>query len=118
HREIVVLRIRIHDAVFKRRLPRADWQVIVHGYSRALTETGRPPAADEDAWEHLDRIYGVNRWLPAESREEMRESYETNVSIADLEELGNIWLFWFVRADNLAVLVRDLGRSNARQLRV
>ncbi len=99
-------------------MPRPDWQAIVHGYSRALKEAGCPPAAGEDAWAHLDRIYGVNHWLPSESVEEMRESYEVNVSISDLEELGHVWLPWFVRADNPAEPVRDLGRSNARQLRV
>lgn len=112
------MRIRIDGFVVKRRMPQADWQAIVHGYSRALKEAGRAPTRGEDAWAHLDRIYGENRWLPSEALKGMRESYDVNVSISDREELGNVWLPWFVRADNPAEPIRDLDRSNARQLRV
>lgn len=78
----------------------------------------RGPNNGEDAWSHLDRIYRKDRWLPEAAVNSLRESYETYVPITDREELGDLWLPWFVRRDNPAEPIRDLNRSNARQLRV
>lgn len=118
HRELAVIGIRIDGFVVHGRMPPGDWQAIIHGYSRALEEIGRGPAAGEHAWAHLDRVYGENQWLPHEALEGMRESFEKNVSITDRDKLGDLWLPWYVRADNSAEPVRDLDRTNARQLRV
>jgi hypothetical protein len=118
YREVSVIRIRIEGFVIQRVMQAADWQVIVHSYSRALAEVDRGPKSGEDAWAHLDRIYGENRWLPKNALERMRESYETNVSIVDRDELGNLWLPWFVHAENPAQAIQTLDRSQARQLRV
>lgn len=118
HRELAVMGVRIEELVVDARWPEADWQSIVHSYSRALEQAGRGRSEGEDAWAHLDRIYGESAWLPDRAARGMRQSYDTNLSITYLDELGDLWLPWFVRADRPAEVIHDLDRSLARQLRV
>ena len=83
-REIAVMRIRIDGLVVKRSWPPTDWQVIVHGYSRALTEVGHPPKAGEDAWAHLIastvRIAGCRTGLSRECASPTRRTSRLAIS--------------------------------------
>lgn len=117
-REMEVMRLRINTLVVEGTQQPKSWANIVHGYSRALDGINRGPDNGEDAWAHLDRIYGEGRWLPEAAVDRLRESYETYAPITDREELGDLWLPWFVRRDNPAEPIRDLDRTNARQLQV
>jgi hypothetical protein len=119
-REVGVIRGRINNLVVDRRWTEDDWQAIIHTYSRALEQDRRGRRPGEDAWAHLDRIYGEGVWLPVEAADGMRNSYETNVSITHLDELGDLWLPWYVRRDDPATPIQDIDaeRAVARQLRI
>jgi len=116
-REASVMRLRIEASVVDGKDQPESWASIVHGYSNALGNSGRRPRDGEDAWSHLDRVYR-RAWLSDAAKGRLRQSYETYVSIETRAELGDLWLPWFVRVDEPAEPIRDLDRSNARQLRV
>jgi hypothetical protein len=117
-RDFEVMHLRINNLVVEGKGQRDGWAEVVHGYSTALARVRRGPTAGEDAWTHLDRVYGERRWAPQTAVEALRTSYETFVSVASRTELGDLWLPWYVRQDNPTEPIRDLHRGNARQLRV
>lgn len=121
-RAVGVIDVRINELVVDGRIPEDQWPHIVHGYSRALGQARKSEKRqeNEDAWAHLDRVYGEGTWLPDAAAEGLRRSYEVNISITHRNELGEIWLPWYVRTDDPTVVITDITtqRDEARQLRI
>lgn len=120
------LTVRKELAIFRVRIPwyleheRKSYSIVVpvSSQSEALVRSGFDRQTGEDEWQHLDRRYGLD-WCPVGSRQVLMAAFESVRWITKKEDLGEIWLPWYVHDHDPSQPVEDLENADdARQLRI
>lgn len=113
-------------AVFRVRIPwylereRKNYSIVVPviSQSEALVRLGFGRHPGEDDWQHLNRRYGFD-WCPSENREVLSAAFESVRWITTKDDLGELWLPWYVHDADPTQPVLDLRSSDdARQLQI
>jgi hypothetical protein len=117
-RERDVIRERIRHIVLEHRWKESEWPMVAVAFSEALERVGRGPETGEDPAAHLDRIYGRGRWIAPGAERALRQAIERYVDVQSRDELGTLWLPWFVERDHPDRPVGSLDRAGVRQVRV